>query len=78
MPLCEYDDALGRQSLRAVIDDLTLTYSVVDRESRPLCKHLPSLHEARRWASAYRDERAAASARCTMAPIAGGPANAKA
>lgn len=48
LPLCEYDDALGRQSLSAVIDGLTLTYCVVDRESRPLCKHLPSLQEARR------------------------------
>lgn len=57
LPLCEYDDALGRQSLSAVIDGLTLTYCVVDRESRPLCKHLPSLQEARRWACAYRYER---------------------
>lgn len=57
LPLCEYEDALGRQSLSAVIDELTLTYSVVDRERRPLCKHLPSLQEARRWAGAYRDER---------------------
>jgi hypothetical protein len=57
MPLCEYDNALGRQSLRAVIDELTLTYTVVDRESRPLCKYLPSLREARRWACDYRDER---------------------
>lgn len=57
LPLCEYDDALGRQSLSAVIDELTLTYCVVDRDSRPLHKHLPSLQEARRWACVYRDER---------------------
>jgi hypothetical protein len=63
LPLCEYDDALGRQSLSAVIDELTLTYCVVDRESRPLRKHLPSLREARRWACAYRDER-----QCVLPP----------
>jgi hypothetical protein len=57
IPLCEYDDALGRQRLSAVIDDLTLTYCVVDRESRPLCRHLRSLHEARCWARDYCDER---------------------
>ena len=56
LPLCEFDDALGRQSLSAVIDELTLTYSVVDRERQPLRKHLPSLQDARRWAVAYRDE----------------------
>jgi nucleoside-diphosphate-sugar epimerase len=49
LPLCEYNDALGRQSLSAVIDELTLTYCVVHRESLPLRKHLPSLQEARRW-----------------------------
>jgi hypothetical protein len=38
LPLCEFDDALGRQSLSAVIDELTLTYSVVDRERQPLRK----------------------------------------
>jgi hypothetical protein len=63
LPLCEYDDALGRQSLSAVIDELTLTYCVVDRESRPLRKHLPSLREARRWACARRDER-----QCVLPP----------
>ena len=57
IPLCDYDDALGRQSLSAVIDDLTLTYCVVDRESGTLCRHLRSLHDARRWARDYRDER---------------------
>jgi RNA polymerase sigma-70 factor, ECF subfamily len=61
MPLHEHADALGRQSLRALIDDLTLSYTVVDRESRPLCKHLPSLREARRWACDCRDERSAAT-----------------
>jgi hypothetical protein len=53
LPLCEYDDALGRQTLSAVIDEVTLTYCVVDRESRTLREHLPSLQEARRWAAAY-------------------------
>jgi hypothetical protein len=57
LPLCEYDDALGRQTLSAVIDELTLTYCVVDRESRTLREHLPSLQDARRSAAAYRDER---------------------
>lgn len=57
VPLCEYDDALGRHSLSAEIDELTLTYCVLDRDSRLLCRHLPSLQEARRWAGAYRDQR---------------------
>lgn len=46
LPLCEYDDARDQQSLRAVIDEPTLT-----------CTHLPSLEAAKRWACAFRDER---------------------
>jgi hypothetical protein len=68
LPLCEYDDALGRQSLRAVIDELTLTYFVVDRESRVLSRHLPSLQAARRWACAYRDEQQRVLRRCPSRP----------
>lgn len=55
IPLCEYDDERGQQTLAAVIDELTLTYCVVDPENRPLHKHLPTLQAARAWAEAHRD-----------------------
>jgi hypothetical protein len=42
-----------------VLDELTLTYSIVERaadgETRLLRRHVPSLREARRWAAAYRE-----------------------
>ena len=56
VPLCECDDALGRQILSAELDELTLTYRVLAGDGQLLCRHLPSLQEARRWARAYRDQ----------------------
>lgn len=62
IPLCEYEGPSGRVQLIAVLDEVTLTYSVVAGDShgngRPLRRHLPSLREAREWARAYRDRRA--------------------
>ena len=55
IPLCEYDDDRGQQTLCAVIDEVTLTYCVVDRESQPLKRHLLTLQSARAWAEAHRD-----------------------
>jgi hypothetical protein len=58
-PLGAYEgrDALCR--LSAVLDELTLTYSIVERaadgDTRLLRRHVPSLREARRWAAAQRD-----------------------
>ena len=54
IPLCDYDDDRGQQSLSAVIDEVTLTYHVVDRDNRRLCEHLPTLQAAREWAHAHR------------------------
>jgi hypothetical protein len=55
--LCEYENAEGPRQLRAVLDELTLTYCVVERRSdgdvRRLRRYVPSVHEARRWAMAY-------------------------
>jgi hypothetical protein len=55
IPLCEYDDGRGPHTLCAVIDELTLTYEVLDRHGRRLERHLPTLQAARAWAQAYRD-----------------------
>jgi hypothetical protein len=59
--LCDYEDASGRSRLLAVLDELTLTYSVTaetpDGRSRALRRHVGSLREARGWACGYRDSR---------------------
>ena len=50
----------------AVLDELTLTYSIVERaadgETRLLRRHVPSLREARRWAAAYEERQRFAAA----------------
>jgi hypothetical protein len=65
IPLCFYEDALGRHRLRAMLDELSLTYRVVahdpDGRMRELRSHIPSLAEARRWAIAFSDEQARSS-----------------
>ena len=52
--LYERDAAGGRQQLRAVLDELTLTYTIVESgpggRRRELRRHVPSLRDARRWA----------------------------
>jgi hypothetical protein len=55
IPLCECDDGRGPQTLCAVIDELTLTYEVIDRRGRRLRRHLHTLQAAREWAQAHRD-----------------------
>lgn len=66
IPLCHYESGDGRRQLSARIDELTLTYCVVERgpEGRALGlrRYVPSLREARRWATAYRGERLRAAA----------------
>ena len=61
IPLCDYDSGDGHRRLSARLDEMTLTYCVVelDHEGRVLSlkRHVLSLREARRWATAYRDER---------------------
>jgi hypothetical protein len=61
IPLCDYADPSGDQQLIAVVDELTLTYTVVAQNPRSgrrvLCRHLPWLGEARCWATAYCDVR---------------------
>jgi hypothetical protein len=60
LPLCECEDALGRHTLSAVLDVVTLTYHVVERDpsasTGQVRRHLLTLGAARRWATAYRDE----------------------
>jgi hypothetical protein len=55
--LHECDAARGRLHLRAVLDELTLTYTLVQRgpdgRTRELRRHISSLREARRWAARY-------------------------
>jgi hypothetical protein len=62
--LCDYERANGRWQLWAVLDELTLTYSVITRApngpSFELRRHVPSMREARVWASRYRDSQSAA------------------
>jgi hypothetical protein len=59
IPLCVYVDSGGRHQLSAAVDELTLTYDVVDsgpdRRRRVLSRHFASLRSARAWATAYRD-----------------------
>lgn len=67
IPLCHYESGDGPRRLSARLDELTLTYCVVERdpEGRALLlrRHVLSLREARRWATAHRDERLRATAR---------------
>lgn len=55
--LCEYETSDSRRQLRAVLDELTLTYTIVDRDrggrKRMLRRHVSSLREARAWASSH-------------------------
>jgi hypothetical protein len=57
--LCEREAVGGRQQLRAVLDELTLTYTIVERgpggRRRELRRHVPSLRDARRWAQLHAD-----------------------
>ena len=73
IPLCDYDSGDNRRRLSARLDELTLTYCVVERDPEDrvlsLKRHVLSLREARRWATAYRDERLRATDR--RAPIGG-------
>lgn len=61
--LCDDIDANQQDQLWAVLDELTLTYSVVFRthngSSHALRRHVSSLREARAWASGYQDTRSA-------------------
>jgi hypothetical protein len=61
IPLCDYESVDGRRQLSAVLDEVTLTYSIVERgvggPTQSLRRYFPSLREARRWASAYGRER---------------------
>jgi hypothetical protein len=65
-PLCAYEGRDVPCRLRAVLDELTLTYSIVERaadgETRLLRRHVPSLREARRWAAAYEERQRFAAA----------------
>ena len=67
IPLCEYENELGRHRLYAVLDELTLTYRVViscpDGRTRALFEHVPSRQEARRRAAHYRYKALLASGR---------------
>jgi len=66
IPLCHYESGDGRRRLSARLDELTLTYCVVERgpdgRTLGLRRHVPSLREARRWAASYQDERLRATA----------------
>jgi hypothetical protein len=57
--LCEYRDRRGRNELSAVLDEVTLTYTVVLRDTRgathAVRQYLPTLRAARAWAFAYRN-----------------------
>lgn len=77
IPLAHYENGDGRRLLIAELDELTLTYCVVERgpEGRTLTlrRHVPSLREARRWATEYRDDRPRAKRqRCEAGQAAGG------
>ena len=54
--LSETETAEGRRRLRAVVDELTLTYTIVEDSgdrSRELRRHVRSLGDARRWAALH-------------------------
>jgi hypothetical protein len=79
IPLCHYETGDGRQRLSARLDELTLTYCVVEQgpEGRTLelRRYVPSLREARRWATAYREQQLRAMAwRSPTGEAARGPA----
>jgi hypothetical protein len=61
VPLCDYETVDGQRQLSAVLDEVTLTYCIVERgvggRTRSLRRHVPLLRKARRWASAYGRER---------------------
>jgi hypothetical protein len=65
--LCDYEDADDWYQLWAVLDELTLTYSVLvrtpDGASRALRRHVASLRDARAWAGGYRDRQLEAPGR---------------
>jgi hypothetical protein len=65
-------DANQQDQLWAVLDELTLTYSVVFRTrsgpSRALRRHVASLREARAWAGGYQDTQSAAPIRSKEEP----------
>ena len=71
--LCDYEHPHGRAQLWAVLDELTLTYSVIDRapdgSSVALRRHVASIRAARAWAGDYRDRQSQSAA----APPAGRP-----
>jgi hypothetical protein len=56
--LGEYGDGPGAHRLYAVLDELTLTYGIIERpaagHSRLLRRHMTSPRDARAWADAYR------------------------
>jgi hypothetical protein len=74
--LCEYEDAEAWYQLSAVLDELTLTYSVIlrapDGRRRTLRRHVASLRDARTWARNHRDRQLEASKR--PSPAAQSPA----
>ena len=55
--LCDYKSANDWYQLWAVLDELTLTYTVLvrgpDGSSRALRRHVASLRDAREWARGY-------------------------
>ena len=61
IPLCAYEADTGEHELFALLDELSLTYHVVERaadgRTRRLKAHFSSLAEARRWARTVRHER---------------------
>jgi hypothetical protein len=65
--LCDYKNANDWYQLWAVLDELTLTHSVIVRapggSSRALRRHVASLRDARAWAGDYRDRQLEASGR---------------
>ena len=72
-PLCHFDSGDGPRLLSAALDELTLTYCVVvqgpDGRALTLRRHVPSLLEARRWATTYRNERLRATAHAGEAAL---------
>jgi hypothetical protein len=57
--LCHVSAGPDRYHLYAVLDELALTYGVIQRAAngreRALRRHVASLSDARRWACAFRD-----------------------
>ena len=63
--LCDDIEANQQNQLWAVLDELTLTYSVVFRthngSSHAVRRHVSSLREARAWASGYQHTQSTAT-----------------